>query len=68
MDVECLICKTKLCYGTMKCPECRGTGIFIGAGIGGGAEPNYYGLARPVRLDCSCCGGSGEVNVYCEHY
>ena len=49
-----------------QCPECRGTGIFIGAGIESVFEPHFYNMAHPSKLSCERCGGEGVI--YCPNY
>lgn len=60
MTTECLDCHDR-CYDEFECPECSGTGIFVGAGVESVAEAHFYNLARPVRLPCRVCGGHGFV-------
>ena len=67
MNAECDNCDTRFCHATMACPDCAGTGFFIGAGIGGG-ELNYYGLQHPGRLICPVCDGKKVVTIYCTNY
>lgn len=64
----CDKCRAEQCYMTQQCQECHGSGLFIGAGIGGGYEPNYYGLEHPSKLPCRICGGEGFVTVYCPNF
>ena len=49
-----------------QCPECGGTGIFIGAGIESVFEPHFYDMEHPSKLSCERCGGDGII--YCPYY
>jgi len=48
------------------CPDCAGTGFFIGAGIESVFEPHFYNMAHPSKLPCERCGGEGII--YCPYY
>lgn len=63
---SCEGCTASRCY--IPCPECSQSGIFIGAGINGIREPNFYGLEHPLNLleSCRLCGG--EKIIYCPDY
>jgi len=60
-------CQAPCCYEITVCPVCRGSKIFVGAGIGGG-EPNYFGLQHPSQIPCPFCYGRGEIQVFCDFY
>jgi len=49
-----------------RCPECNGTGIFIGAGIESIFAPHFYNMANPSKLQCRVC--NGEKVIYCPNY
>ena len=49
-----------------QCPECGGTGFFIGAGIESIFEPHFYNMTHPSKLSCERCGGEGII--YCPYY
>lgn len=64
----CDCCKSAYCYDIETCPECHGTGIFIGAGIEDISEPHYYNLKHPCKLPCRICNGEGRIIVFCPYY
>lgn len=68
MHPLCNNCYVKSCYEEVVCPECGGSGIFIGAGIETIEEPHFYNLSHPCKLPCRVCKGEGFVVLYCPYF
>jgi hypothetical protein len=64
----CDECQSEYCFESVKCPECYGTGIFIGIGVEDISEPHFYNLAKPSMLPCRLCGGEKFLVRACPYY
>ena len=65
----CEDCQSE-CRINVKCPECLGSGIWIGNAVGGIDEPNWFGMRHPLNLleSCPVCFGKREIIIRCPFY